>query len=326
MYKKQIQELHQKLSDETKKADKAEFELKRAGDHLSTLRKENQRLIIERDSLKESAEELNLALLQNVSSGCNGEGADTPSSMSDSEMLEAIPPQIKEKLIRLQHENKMLRLKQSGDDEQEIQMLRNVLDDAKSRQNELETENRLANQRILELEGQMQDVHHSTKPVVTSETRVADDKDRQLKELEEKYQEIEDALYAKEDEMITMEKKYQKYMEKAKHVIITLDPKKNPGAAPEISALRNQLHEKDKMIENLEKEYRKEKRTRDNEEKLMTTALYNISLQLQRKAAEERMNSLNQEPTAFLGRQRQSSTRKYNVPGIGNRLWNRRVK
>ena len=49
-----------------------------------------------------------------------------------------------------------------------------------------------------------------------------------------------------------MEERYKKYIEKAKSVIKTLDPKQNPNAAPEMSALRNQLGEKDRLIETLE--------------------------------------------------------------------------
>lgn len=42
MYKTQVQELHLKLSNETKKADKAEFEFKRVMEKLSTLQQEKE--------------------------------------------------------------------------------------------------------------------------------------------------------------------------------------------------------------------------------------------------------------------------------------------
>ena len=56
-----------------------------------------------------------------------------------------------------------------------------------------------------------------------------------------------------------MEERYKKYIEKAKSVIKTLDPKHNPNAAPEINILRAQLSEKDKVIDELEKESEKSK-------------------------------------------------------------------
>lgn len=48
----------------------------------------------------------------------------------------------REKLIRLQHENKMLKLNQEGSDNEKIALLQSLLDDANLRKNELETENR----------------------------------------------------------------------------------------------------------------------------------------------------------------------------------------
>ena len=52
--------------------------------------------------------------------------------------------------------------------------------------------------------------------------------------------------------MQAMEERYKKYIEKAKSVIKTLDPKQNPNAVPEVSALRKQLTDKDVLIETLE--------------------------------------------------------------------------
>lgn len=49
---------------------------------------------------------------------------------------------VRERLIRLQHENKMLKLAQEGSDNEQIALLQSLLEDANSRKNELETENR----------------------------------------------------------------------------------------------------------------------------------------------------------------------------------------
>lgn len=48
-------------------------------------------------------------------------------------------------MIRLQHENKMLKLAQEGSDNEKIALLQSLLEDANRRKNELETENRSAN-------------------------------------------------------------------------------------------------------------------------------------------------------------------------------------
>lgn len=50
----------------------------------------------------------------------------------------------REHLIRLQHENKMLKLAQEGSDNEKIALLQSLLEDANRRKNELETENRSA--------------------------------------------------------------------------------------------------------------------------------------------------------------------------------------
>merc|ERR1711864_64797 len=80
-----------------------------------------------------------------------------------------------------------------------------------------------------------------------------------------------DLLQRKKDEMAGMEERYKKYIEKAKSVIKTLDPKQNPNAAPEVSALKAQLTERDKVIDELEKETEKAKAIREMEERLMAS-------------------------------------------------------
>jgi protein HOOK3 len=59
--------------------------------------------------------------------------------------------------------------------------------------------------------------------------------------------------------MVGMEERYKKYIEKAKSVIKTLDPKQTPNAAPDVNLLRSQLAEKDRVIDELEKESEKSK-------------------------------------------------------------------
>lgn len=57
-------------------------------------------------------------------------------------MLISFSSALREKLIRLQHENKMLKINQEGSDNEKIALLQSLLDDANLRKNELETENR----------------------------------------------------------------------------------------------------------------------------------------------------------------------------------------
>ncbi|KAG8132476.1 hypothetical protein E2320_010322 [Naja naja] len=63
-YKRQIQELHNKLSEESKRADALAFEMKQLEEKHETLIKEKERLIIQRDALKETNEELRYSQMQ----------------------------------------------------------------------------------------------------------------------------------------------------------------------------------------------------------------------------------------------------------------------
>lgn len=125
----------------------------------------------------------------------------------------------------------------------------------------------------------------------------------------EKVNELQELLSKKDQEMKAMEAKYKKYLDKAKSVIKTLDPKQNgSGNAPEIDTLKNQLQEKEKFIEHLERDHEKMKLTREREEKLMVTAWYEMAMQLHKKAAEERLSGSS--GMSFLARQRQASGRR----------------
>ena len=133
---------------------------------------------------------------------------------------------------------------------------------------------------------------------------------------------LTETLQKKEAEMAGMEERYKKYIEKAKSVIKTLDPKQNPNAAPEVSALKTQLQDKDKVaekmwvylscflvffnqvIDELEKETEKARAIREMEERLMASAFYDLGMKLHRGAVEDRLKNLSQ-GQSFLARQRQ---------------------
>uniref|UniRef100_A0A8C1PDU8 Hook microtubule tethering protein 3 n=1 Tax=Cyprinus carpio TaxID=7962 RepID=A0A8C1PDU8_CYPCA len=140
-YKRQVVELQNKLSEESKKADRMEFEYKRVKEKVDSLQKEKDRLRTERDSLKETIEELRCVKAQEsqLTSGLVPLSSNEP---SDSLAAEIVTPEIRERLIRLQHENKMLKLAQEGSDNEQIALLQSLLEDANSRKSELETENR----------------------------------------------------------------------------------------------------------------------------------------------------------------------------------------
>uniref|UniRef100_A0A8C7XGI8 Hook microtubule tethering protein 3 n=1 Tax=Oryzias sinensis TaxID=183150 RepID=A0A8C7XGI8_9TELE len=265
-YKRQVVELQNRLSEESKKADKMEFEYKRVKEKVDSLQKEKDVRLTERDSLKETIEELRCVQAQ--------EGQLTSgtffSSISQSFHNVIDVCFRREHMIRLQHENKMLKLAQEGSDNEKIALLQSLLEDANRRKNELETENRLINQRLMEEQSQVEELQKT----VQEQGLKADD----CKNLSsaQRVDELEEALKKKDDEMKQMEERYKKYLEKAKSVIRTLDPKQNQGSGPEVQALKNQLQEKERMLHSLEKEMDKTKSQRDHEEKLIVSAWYNM--------------------------------------------------
>ncbi|XP_032396013.1 protein Hook homolog 3 isoform X2 [Etheostoma spectabile] len=339
-YKRQVVELQNRLSEESKKADKMEFEYKRVKEKVDSLQKEKDRMRTERDSLKETIEELHCVQAQEgqLTSGLfpmvSNDG-------SDSLAAEITTPEIREHLIRLQHENKMLKLAQEGSDNEKIALLQSLLEDASRRKNELETENRLINQRLMEEQSQVEELQKNLQEqgskaddssILKKKYEEHMEKVRELNnellkknafidEMEPKYnsssqrvEELEEALKKKDEDMKQMEERYKKYLEKAKSVIRTLDPKQNQGSGPEVQALKNQLQEKDRMLHSLEKEMDKTKSQRDYEEKLIVSAWYNMGMSLQKKAAEDRLANTGS-GQSFLARQRQATSTRRSYPG-----------
>ncbi|XP_038075290.1 protein Hook homolog 3-like isoform X2 [Patiria miniata] len=342
-YKRQVHELHAKVSEETRRADKAEFEGKRHLERVTQFQTEVDRLRTERDSLKETNEELTCnQLAGNISMGMSPAGSPLSAGFAD-----MMPSEIREKIIRLQHENKMLKLKQGETTDEKTQLLQSLLDDSNARRSELESESRISNQRILSLEAEMEELKQQQREEGVSSSVVGEstqskskeNQDLRLKlnehkeklresdtelqrnrtyidELEPKYisssekvSNLQDMLMKKEDDMRAMEDRYKKYLEKAKSVIRTLDPKQSPASSNELQLLKAQLHEKQKIIEHLEHEREKSKVMRDSEEKLIVSAWYNMGMHMHRKAAEDRLANSNT-GQSFLARQRQASNRR----------------
>ncbi|KAM6458075.1 protein Hook homolog 1 [Liasis olivaceus] len=344
-YKRQVQELHNRLSEESKRADTLAFELKRLEEKHETLIKEKERLIIQRDALKETNEELRCSQMQQ--DHLNQTGASTMKS-HENLAAEILPVEYREMFIRLQHENKMLHLQQEGSENEQIAELQEKLEQKNRMINELETENRLSKEHVGELQQQIEDLQKSlqeqeskTEGETSSELKqkiaahmeklneVHDElqkKETLLADLQpdlnqnaQKIEELEAALHKKDEDMKSMEERYKMYLEKARIVIKTLDPKLNPASA-EIMLLRKQLAEKDKRIETLEGQCKLAK-LQDHEEKLIVSAWYNKSLAFHKLGMESRLISGNtvykdghSYPPAhsFLAQQRHlTNTRRY---------------
>ncbi|KAG7268480.1 hypothetical protein CRUP_037876 [Coryphaenoides rupestris] len=207
-YKRQVVELQNRLSDESKKADKMEFEYKRLKEKVNSLQKEKDRMRTERDSLKETIDELHCVQAQEgqLSTGlfplATAEG-------SDSLAAEITTPEIREHLIRLQHENKMLKLAQEGSDNEKIALLQSLLEDANRRRNELETENRLINQRVIQGQGQVEELQKDLQEqgLKADDSAILKKKHQEYMQVE-KLGELNDELLKKNAYIDDMEPKY----------------------------------------------------------------------------------------------------------------------
>merc|ERR1712038_1735802 len=306
VYKRQISELHSKLEAENNRADKSDFETKRLLEKAEALSVERDRLQAERDNLKTA----NADLQDQVKLGAGGlTGSGGLVDDPDSGMLEMIPPSVKERLLRLQHENKKLKASAasspSADGDKSKAVLQQMVDDLKEREAKLEATNRKMNQKVLELEHGM----------LQSAPRIPGSREElelKLAEANKKTASLQDTLAKKDIEMQGMEERYKKYIEKAKSVIKTLDPKQNPNAAPETMALRTQLNEKDRLLETLEQETEKARAVREMEERLISSVFYNLSMQMHRSTVEQRLSNIHSTSSthgqSFLARQRQLQT------------------
>ncbi|KAK2168518.1 hypothetical protein LSH36_16g06021 [Paralvinella palmiformis] len=332
MYKRQVQEYQIKAAEETKRADKAEFESKRHQEKLISIQKEKERLVEERDSLREMNEELQCSQPRqdSVFNDQDFEGS------SDLALL-ALPPEIKERMLRLQHENKLLKLQRSSTTQEETELIQTQLEDTKARNSELESELRILNQKILTLEAHIEDLQESQANTPTTNSASGSEmrqtvtqlrakiesldlelnkKNRTIEELEIKLgdkkqtaKQLSVQLNIKEDEMKEMEERYRKYLDKARSVIKLLEQPQNSPSQVDITTLKSQLHEKDRLIEHLEKDHDKTKAIRDQEERLIVSAWYNLGMLVNRKAMDERLSN-GAMGQSFLARQRQVHTRR----------------
>ncbi|CAI9569323.1 unnamed protein product [Staurois parvus] len=238
-----------------------------------------------------------------------------PSPPVENLAAEILPAELKETVIRLQQENKMLCVQEASYQER-LSELQNLLEESNRARNRQESENRLNHQQIQELRAQLEDLQRQLR----EQGNRAEDSSQLKRKLEEhlemlheahselqkkreyietlepksdlnmskKVDELQQILRQKEDDMRAMEERYKRYVEKARTVIKTLEPRQQNYIPPEIQALKNQLQEKQMRIRHLENDFEKTKSQRDQEEKLIISAWYNMGMALQQKVTDER--------------------------------------
>ncbi|XP_048346338.1 protein Hook homolog 2 isoform X1 [Sphaerodactylus townsendi] len=333
-HKRQVQELHSKHAEEALKAEKWQFEFKNLKEKFEALVKEKQRLIEERDALREANEELRCAQVQQKSLNQADTMLEELASPVDNLAAEIMPTELKETIVRLQHENKMLCAQELSYQTQQVE-LQASLEESNRTKNQLEAQQRLSQQQVLELKTQVEELQRAlqeqgSKAEDAISSLLQKKLEEHLEKLHEahaelqkkkecldqlepkvdsttaakKIDELQQSLKKKDEDMRAMEERYKLYMDKACTVIKKLDPKQQPNVVPlEIQALKNQLQEKEKKINHLETDFEKTKSRQEQEEKLIISAWYNMGLALHQRATEERSST----PTnvqSFLAQQR----------------------
>ncbi|KAM6913741.1 protein Hook homolog 2 isoform 2-T2 [Lycodopsis pacificus] len=277
IYKRQAHELHTKHSAEAMKAEKWQFEYKNLHDKYDAQLKEKERLISERDTLRETNDELRCAQVQQRCLGGSGGLCDSGVTVGNL-AAEIMPTELKETVVRLQSENKMLCVQEEAY-RQKLVEVQAELEEAQRSKNALETQNRLNQQQISELRSQIEEhqkaLHdqdsktedssllkkkleehleklHEAHSDLQKKREVIDDLEPKVDgSMAKKIDELQESLRRKDEDMKQMEERYKRYVEKARTVIKTLDPKQQP-APPGVQALKNQLTERERKIKHLE--------------------------------------------------------------------------
>ncbi|KAJ8363387.1 hypothetical protein SKAU_G00122180 [Synaphobranchus kaupii] len=345
-YKRQVHELHTKHSSEALKAEKWQFEYKNLNDKYEAQLKEKERLISERDTLRENNEELRCAQVQQKCLSQAGGLCEDDSGTVGNLASEIMPTEFKETMARLQSENRMLCVQEESYRQQLLEV-QGQLEGSQRSQNILETQNRLNQQQVTELRSQVEELQRAlqeqgSKAEDVSSSLLKKKLEEHLEKLHEahsdlqkkkeyiddlepkvddnmakKVDELQEILKKKDEDMKQMEERYKRYVEKARTVIKTLDPKQQPPSlSPELLTLKNQLSEKERKIQHLENDFEKSKSRHEQEEKLIISAWYNMGMALHQKVAGERSGPPGQ-AQSFLAQQRQSTQAR---KGLASRL------
>lgn len=243
IYKRQLQDTQIKLSQETRRADRAELE-------LSTALKENEKLYQTTNQLMRGGSHANATskeisyqgLVQNnedyqVGSSSSGpmkaadpngilfeagrafeqhQGNDILSSMS------ASVSELKDRVARSEYENEVLQSRLNVKRDNDLSILTGLLENASSKCNKLEVENRHLRKKLLLLEYRIRDLmnsHNPTSSSMNNQANVSDSSADNTLSLMNRIEELQKLLFQKEHELMEWEAKYNRSILKARDVI-----------------------------------------------------------------------------------------------------------
>uniref|UniRef100_A0A8C2VQ97 Hook microtubule tethering protein 2 n=1 Tax=Chinchilla lanigera TaxID=34839 RepID=A0A8C2VQ97_CHILA len=155
--RRQVQELQGQRQEEAMKAEKWLFECRNLEEKYESVTKEKERLLAERDSLREANEELRCAQLQPRGLTQADPSLEATPPGLENLAAEILPAELRETLLRLQLENKRLCQQEAADRERQAELQRH-LEEANRARHALETQRRLNQQQLSELRAQVEDL------------------------------------------------------------------------------------------------------------------------------------------------------------------------
>lgn len=172
--------------------------------------------------------------------------------------------------------------------EQENRILRKQNQEAESKQVQLDSS-------MARIEKLQQQIRTLNQTIVKQETQLEELKSREVddkvpKEYKQKIAALQEALALKENDLLNIQSKYNRSVEKARDVARHLEVKSTNG--------------------NVESSYM-HSNMKELEEKLMATAFYKLSMSCHRERMDDRLSALSLgQGQSFLSRQRQPTPRK----------------
>ncbi|CDW58926.1 HOOK domain containing protein [Trichuris trichiura] len=302
--KMKLQQAESKAEEEARKGVQFELELRKLTEKEAEMTQERDRLMQERKTLQDNVDELQCLLLETAnSSGVAQNSLDVASPGADMDTVMALvadaPVEIKQKLLRLYQENRLLRSRLTSEKES-------------TSDNEI-SQNILADERLTPASN-----------VATRSTTVLSD-ETEVEMLRSQVEKLTTELESKDEQIKQDKKAYYDNLEKARQVIYALNTAVKCGAdtnytISDIEAMKASIAQKERMIEDLQESLNRTKIMYEQEERLITTAFHELvssnAWQLHRKAGEERMAiAFGEEPPTFLNQQRQLSMTKPKAAG-----------
>jgi protein HOOK3 len=325
VYRRQLNDAQIQLSQETHRADQAEVELARIIEKLKATKKENEKLYeaanqLKRNSSSTSNQQDEVLGHDNMFDHSN-HNKDT---LTDKEVdrvnddLNSIPSDtmdLKERIVRLEMENQLLKAKVVSESEASKSVLGRLLEEATDKCKRLESENQQVRKKVLYLESKLRDLtNQDEQPTTSTANLIQEPTNENVVALIKRVEDLQRLLYQREQELRDAEIRYKKNIDKAKEVMKALNSNQsmhasllhpscmssasfNSSSLDETHVLKQQLREKEERLIALERDFFEFKK--EVHERLIQQSYDGMSAPVQWKDTEKRLERavLNSTPT-----------------------------